>query len=46
MNTKRAIWLTAVLGLLGVLLTGCGWGQETAVPTPTGPALILFYTEA
>ena len=45
MAAKRAIWLTAVFSLLGVLITGCGMRQETAVPPIKSPALVLFYTD-
>lgn len=36
-----------VIGLIVLLLwvTGCGTGQETAVPPIQYPALILFYTD-
>ena len=37
--------LTAIISFLILLITGCGIGQETAVPTIEGPALVLFYTD-
>ena len=34
-----------IMSVLLLLVTGCGLGQETAVPTIEGPALVLFYTD-
>jgi starvation-inducible outer membrane lipoprotein len=41
----RVIGFAALIGLLALLLAGCGTSPETAVPEIEGPALVLFYTE-